>query len=103
MSPFCRRHLAQEAPRPFARARQAQVARNHINSYLRREGRKPLQDAEPLEAVEHLETREALPAANAISDEEQALLWRALEQIPETYREPRPQRPQVFAGRVECA
>jgi hypothetical protein len=35
-----------------------------------------------------LHSPEQLPIERAISNEEQAILWRSLEQIPETYREP---------------
>jgi len=64
------------------------VARNRISNYLRREGRKPLLAAEPLENIHNLAAPEPLPVESAIAHEEQALLWRALERIPETYREP---------------
>ena len=38
--------------------------------------------------VHDLPAREALPSEQAISREEEAILWRSLERIPEIYREP---------------
>jgi len=64
------------------------IARNRINSALRREGREPLRTAETLDAAHEAATLEPLPSDHAINHEEQALLWRSLEHIPETYREP---------------
>jgi len=64
------------------------IARNRINNTLRREGHEPLRAAEPLEAVSESASAEPLPHDQAISNEEEAILWRSLERIPETYREP---------------
>lgn len=64
------------------------IARNRINNSLRREGRQPLRGAEPLHNAEEAPNPEPLPRDQAISREEEAILWRSLEQIPETYREP---------------
>ena len=44
--------------------------------------------AEPLDAVHETPASEPLPPDHAISKEEEAILWRSLERIPETYREP---------------
>lgn len=44
--------------------------------------------AEPLEAVAELAATEADPAALAVSQEEETLLWRSLAGLPENYREP---------------
>ena len=63
------------------------IARHRINDYLRRERRRPLLKAEPLEKLEGVAAAEPLPAESAITHEEEKLLWRALERIPETYRE----------------
>jgi RNA polymerase sigma factor (sigma-70 family) len=63
------------------------IARNRINNLLRREGREPLRDAEPLEAIEESAAPGPLPHDHAISNEESAILWRSLEFIPATYRE----------------
>ncbi|MCU0785819.1 MAG: sigma-70 family RNA polymerase sigma factor, partial [Verrucomicrobia bacterium] len=64
------------------------IARNRINNNLRREGREPLRDAESLDTVHETPTLEPLPSDHAISKEEEAILWRSLERIPEIYREP---------------
>jgi len=64
------------------------IARNRINNALRREGREPLHAAEPLASMPETPAADALPADHAINREEEAILWRSLERIPETYREP---------------
>src|SRR5882724_5100058 len=64
------------------------IARNLINNSLRREGREPLRAAEPLEAVQESASTAPLPHDQAISKEEETILWRALERVPEIYRGP---------------
>ena len=64
------------------------IVRNRIHKSLQREGREPAHDAEPLEDAHDLPAREALPSEQTISREEEAILWRSLEKIPELYREP---------------
>jgi RNA polymerase sigma factor (sigma-70 family) len=64
------------------------IVRNRIHKNLQREGREPVQVAEPLEAVAESPAREALPSEQTIGREEEAILWRSLERIPELYREP---------------
>ncbi len=64
------------------------IVRNRVLKSLQREGREPVHDAEPLEAADDSPAREALPSEQAISREEEAILWRSLERIPELYREP---------------
>jgi len=64
------------------------IVRNRIHKHLYQEGREPVHDAQPLEAVADSPARDALPSEQAISREEEAILWRALERIPELYREP---------------
>jgi RNA polymerase sigma factor (sigma-70 family) len=64
------------------------IARNLINNSFRREGRQPLDAAEPLEKAKEASGTEPLPSEQAISREEETLVWRALEQVPELYREP---------------
>ncbi|MCU0786330.1 MAG: sigma-70 family RNA polymerase sigma factor [Verrucomicrobia bacterium] len=64
------------------------IARNRIGKALRRDGREPAHAAEPIEAVIETHAPEPLPPDHAISREEEAILWRSLERIPETYREP---------------
>jgi RNA polymerase sigma factor (sigma-70 family) len=64
------------------------IARNLIHNSLRRQGREPSHQAESLEEVSESHAPEPLPADQAISNEEAAILWRSLERIPEIYREP---------------
>jgi RNA polymerase sigma factor (sigma-70 family) len=64
------------------------IARNLINNFLRAQGREPSQRAESLEAIVEPRSTEPLPVERAISREEAEILWRSLERIPETYREP---------------
>jgi RNA polymerase sigma factor (sigma-70 family) len=64
------------------------IARNRINNFLRREGREPIRMAESLESLPESPSPGPLPADQTISNEEQAILWRSLERIPEIYREP---------------
>ena len=64
------------------------IARNLINNWLRRQGREPSHRAESLEEIAGTHSPEPLPVEQTISNEEQAILWRSLERIPEIYREP---------------
>ncbi|MGH7994609.1 MAG: RNA polymerase sigma factor, partial [Limisphaerales bacterium] len=64
------------------------IVHNRIHKTLRREGREPVHLAEPLETVHETPAAEALPSEQTISREEEAILWRSLEKIPELYREP---------------
>ena len=65
------------------------IARNIINNSLRASRRRPTAslDANPDNPIDPPSTNPD-PSASAISHEEEALLWRSLERIPETYREP---------------
>ena len=82
------KHLRQLRERDKLRAWLCGIARNRINNFLRREGREPIRAAESLENVAETHSPEPLPAEQTISNEEQAILWRSLERIPEIYREP---------------
>jgi RNA polymerase sigma factor (sigma-70 family) len=64
------------------------IARNLIGKTLRRQGREPSHAAEPLTAADESPASEPLPSEHLISREEEAILWRSIERIPETYREP---------------
>ena len=64
------------------------IARNLINNSVRKQRREPSHRAEALESIVEPRSPEPLPAERAISREEAEILWRALERIPETYREP---------------
>jgi RNA polymerase sigma factor (sigma-70 family) len=64
------------------------IARRIAANALRRRQRDPAQEAAPLELVAEAPAPDAIPVERAISHEEETLLWRSLEQIPDTYREP---------------
>ena len=64
------------------------IARNLTNNALRRQGREPTHEAETLDVAGESPALEPLPSDQAVSREEAAILWRSLERIPETYREP---------------
>jgi len=64
------------------------IVHNRIHKTLRREGREPVHRAESLELVQEAPASEALPSEQTINREEEAILWRSLEKIPELYREP---------------
>jgi RNA polymerase sigma factor (sigma-70 family) len=82
------KHLGHLRERDKLRAWLCGIARNRINNFLRREGREPIRDAAPLDVVSETHSPEPLPYDHTISNEEQAILWRSLERIPEIYREP---------------
>ncbi|HTT57063.1 MAG TPA: sigma-70 family RNA polymerase sigma factor, partial [Opitutaceae bacterium] len=64
------------------------IARNLIRNAQRRAGRDPARLAETLEAAPEVAAVEPLPTDQAISHEEEAILWHSLALIPEAYREP---------------
>jgi RNA polymerase sigma factor (sigma-70 family) len=64
------------------------IARNLIHNLLRKQQREPSHAAESVETISETHSPEPLPVERTISNEEQAILWRSLEKIPETYREP---------------
>jgi len=64
------------------------IVRFLISKEFRRLDREPAHAAETLAAAEEHPAPEPPPSEHAISREEQAILWRSLERIPETYREP---------------
>jgi len=64
------------------------ILKNRVYKALRREGREMTGVAEPLESADEVVAREALPSEQAISREEEAIMWRALERIPANYRDP---------------
>jgi RNA polymerase sigma factor (sigma-70 family) len=82
------KHLRHLRERNKLRAWLCGIARNRINNSLRREGRQPLREAEPLEAIHESPATEPLPLDQTITNEEAAILWRSLERVPEIYREP---------------
>ncbi|HEY5915742.1 MAG TPA: RNA polymerase sigma factor [Verrucomicrobiae bacterium] len=64
------------------------IARFLISKEFRRQGREPDYAAESLDVMDERVALEPLPSDQVISEEEKAILWRALERIPEIYREP---------------
>jgi len=64
------------------------ISRNLACDVLRRAGREPSHAAEALDAAEERPAPGPQPLEGAISREEQEILWRAMERIPEIYREP---------------
>jgi RNA polymerase sigma factor (sigma-70 family) len=64
------------------------IVRNLLNNTFRARARNPLAAAEPLDENMATPATAPNPAKLAISKEEEAILWRSLEQVPETYREP---------------
>ena len=82
------KHLGHLRERDKLRAWLCGIARNRINSFLRREGREPNHQAGSIEEISESHSPEPLPVDHTISNEEQAILWRSLERIPEIYREP---------------
>ena len=64
------------------------ITRNLIGKALRRDAREPVHAAGPLEAANEAASQEPLPPDRLMSKEEEAILWRSLEKLPETYREP---------------
>jgi RNA polymerase sigma factor (sigma-70 family) len=64
------------------------IARNVVRTSIKRRGQDAIDAAEPLEAAEKIQSAEAGPAERVISKEQQAIVWGALQGIPETYREP---------------
>src|ERR1022692_1276214 len=82
------KHLRHLRERHKLRAWLCGTARTRINNNPRRGGREPLRDAETLDSAPDSPAPEPLPHDQTISNEEQAILWRSLERIPEIYREP---------------
>ncbi|MGB3631776.1 MAG: sigma-70 family RNA polymerase sigma factor [Terracidiphilus sp.] len=64
------------------------ITRFLVGKEFRRQGHEPMHAAEPLGEIEEPSSLEASPLLQAVSREEEAILWRALERIPDTYREP---------------
>ena len=63
------------------------IARN-LAKNARRKASRPVESAETLDVLTELSTDEPGPAEEAVSREEESLVWQALERIPEAYREP---------------
>jgi RNA polymerase sigma factor (sigma-70 family) len=64
------------------------ITRFLVGKELRRQGREPIHAAESLEAIHDPPSPEPSPSSQAVTREEEAILWRALERIPDAYRQP---------------
>ena len=64
------------------------ISRNLAYDALVRQGREPIHKAESLEEIKDSPAAIPLPSESTISREEEAILWRLIEGIPESYREP---------------
>src|SRR2546425_7390289 len=64
------------------------IARNLVNGAVRRDAREPASVAEPIDSIHEAPSTEPRPADHAIRREEESILWRSLERIPEAFREP---------------
>jgi len=64
------------------------ILRYKISRLRRSDGREPVRQAEALEQAEEMPSGDEPAIDLAMDKEEQALLWSALERVPELYREP---------------
>lgn len=64
------------------------VLRYKVSRLRRSDGKEPVRQAESLELAEKVPSGDEPAADLAMDKEEQALLWSALERVPELYREP---------------
>lgn len=64
------------------------ISRNLTYDALKSQGREPLHQALPLEEIEESPAPIPLPSDWTIGREEEAILWRLIERIPGSYREP---------------
>ncbi len=64
------------------------ILKNRIYKTWRRQGHEPAYGTESLDVAHEFPSTERPPSDQAVSREEEAILWRSLEKIPEAYREP---------------
>ncbi|MEO6993821.1 MAG: RNA polymerase sigma factor [Lacunisphaera sp.] len=64
------------------------ILRFKVSRLRRADGREPVRHAGPLEWAGAVQSGDEPTADQAIQQEELALMWKALEQVPEIYREP---------------
>src|SRR5690348_6797162 len=64
------------------------ISRNLTCDAVHKQSREPIHKAAPLEEIQESPADEPLPSDYTVSQEEQAILWRSIERIPEIYREP---------------
>src|SRR5215471_9417368 len=72
------KHLRLLREREKLRAWLCGITRRLIGKALRRDGREPVHEAEPLEMIQESADVEPLPSERVISKEEEAILWRSL-------------------------
>src|SRR5262252_2888050 len=81
-------HLADLREPEKLRSWLCRISRNLTYDALRKQGREPIHEAELLEEAQETPNAEPLPSDHTISREEEAILWRSMERIPASYREP---------------
>jgi RNA polymerase sigma factor (sigma-70 family) len=64
------------------------ILRFKVSHFRRKEARQPVKGAEELDELGGYESDQTRTEDVAMREEEQALLWQALEKVPEIYREP---------------
>jgi RNA polymerase sigma factor (sigma-70 family) len=64
------------------------ILRFKVSRLRRADGREPVRRADPLDEAAALPSLDESVPDQAVHQEEQALMWRALERVPEIYREP---------------
>ena len=64
------------------------ILRFKVSHFRRKETKQPVKGAEELDELGAEQSEQTKIEDEAISEQEQALLWQALEKMPETYREP---------------
>lgn len=64
------------------------IVRHCVQRSLRDEQREPVGHAGPLDDISNSPAPDAMPSDQAISREEEVIMWRALDKVPELYREP---------------
>lgn len=64
------------------------IVRNQTSRDFERQQHSVMRHASPLEFADDLEADSLSPTERVVLDEEQSLVWAALEEVPETYREP---------------
>jgi len=64
------------------------IARNVVKTSIKQSSRDATDTAGPIKDAARIESSEPGPFEQAISKEQQAMVWGALERIPENYREP---------------
>jgi RNA polymerase sigma factor (sigma-70 family) len=64
------------------------ILRFKVSHYHRKESRQPVRNAVELDHLEIIQSDDESTEDVTMREEEQALLWQALEKVPDTYREP---------------